>query len=221
MSKLSVSQFHKGGKIKIDGVELGLHVRRMSMDEFIAFEREYFDYAQGEKKFGGDVSVDTTNMSPEDAFFAMQRAQAEHELRKTPEQKAAERQAIIDKSNELLEWVKAQIEQNVRFPEGEVDIDGRPVVTGEDIHKTFGARQVLMMQMINVLWAQNRLPEALLKNLDSPSDFPDGLGEREKEAAGPSPEQTAASAGEPASAATEGATQEQSSETKSSGETTA
>lgn len=212
MSKLSVSQYHRDGKVNIDGVELGLHVKRMDMDEFIQFEREYFDYAQGEKK-GISVSVDTSGMQPEEAFFAVQKAEAQHELMKSAEEKAAERQATIDRSNELLQWVKKRIEENVKFPEGEVDIDGQPVVSGADIHRVFGARQVLMMQFINVLWAQNRLPKEILKNLQSPSDFPAGSGEREKEAAGPTPEPTAESAGSSDSAAIVDATQERSSET--------
>ena len=219
MSKLSVSQYHKDGKLNIDGVDVALHVRRMSMDEFIVYEREYFDYAQGERR-GSAVSIDTTGMSPEDAFFAVQKAEAEYELHKSRAEKEADRQATIDRAAELLQWLKARIEENAQFPAGEVDIDGTPVLTGADIHRVFGARQVLMMQIANVIWAQNRLPAGILKNLQSPSDFPVGSGEREKEAVGPRPEPTASSADCADSAATEDAIQAPSSGPSPSGETT-
>jgi hypothetical protein len=220
LSKLSVSQYHKDGKLNIDGVDVSIHVRRMNMDEFIQFEREYFDYAQGDRSRGSAVSIDTNGLSPEDAFFAVQKAEAEYELRKTPAEKEADRQATIDRANQLLQWLKAKIEENAVFPPGEVDIDGEPVLTGADIHRVFGARQVLMMQIANVIWAQNRLPAGILKNLQSPSDFPAGSEGREKEAVGPRPEPTAGSAGSGDSAATADATPAPNSGTSPSGETT-
>jgi hypothetical protein len=213
MSKLSVSKYHKGGTVTIDDVELSLHVRRMTMDEFIEFEREYFDYSRGESK-GSKVAVDTSAMEPEQAFLAIQKAEAEAELRKTPAEREAEREATIKRAAEMLLWVKARVEQNAAFPPGEVDIDGEKVETGEDITRVFGARQVLMMQFINQIWAQNRLPAGMLKNLPSPSDFPAGSGGDAREAAGPRPEPTAGSAGSSGFAETGDATPEQSSEAR-------
>lgn len=206
-AKLSVSSWHTDGKLVIDGAEVGLHVRRMGMDEFIEYERQYFDYANGERPRGATAEVDTTGMSPEEAFMALQKAEAEVELYKTPAQKEEDRQRLIDRSAQLLAWLKVHITQSAKFAEGDVEIDGAPVVTGEQILKVFGARQILMMQIANVIWAQNRLPEGVLKNLPSPSDFQVGSGERETEADGPTPEPTAASADSSDSAETGAATQ--------------
>jgi hypothetical protein len=205
-AKLQVSRHHRG-KLKIDGVEVTLLLRRMTMDEFIEFERAYFDFSQGEK--GVRVDVDTTGLAPEDAFLALQKAEATAHLRMTQAEKDDERARTIARAAEMMRWLKDQITQNASFEAGEVEIEGQPVVNGEDILRVFGARQVLMMQIINSMWAQNRLPEGMLKNLPSPSDFPDGSGERETDQAGPSPERIAGSAGEPGSAGTGAATQEQ------------
>lgn len=199
MSKLSLSKHHDAS-VEIDGVVLDVKIRRMNMGEFIAFERKYLDYGSPER--GSNVSVDTSGMTAEQAFFAVQKAEADRENAMTPADREAERARVIARSEALLEWTRQVVEENCSLPEGEADVDGRPVLTGKDIHETWGARQILMMQLVNLVWAHNRLPESIRKNLGSPSDSIAGSGVREKAAAGGKPEQIAGSASSPGSAGT-------------------
>lgn len=196
MAKLSVSNWHPCS-LTIDGTEVGLLVRRLSLDEFIRFERTYFDFSAPDR----GVSVDTKGMSPEDAFLAVQAAAA-------AEPTEAERERVIAKSQALLKWVAESVTELAKFVDGEVDVDGVPVVTGEEILKVFGARQLLMMQIVNQIWAQNKLPEGIKKKLDSPSDFRDTSDESAPAAAGSSPEPTAESVDGEAIASSEDATPE-------------
>jgi hypothetical protein len=165
MAKLSVSSKHKG-KLSIDGTEVTLLVGRMGYQEFIEFETLYFEY--GRPARGSEID---------------------------PEKATVEQQAqLLERSAKMLAWVKGSVQEYASFPEGEVEIDGVPVRTGEDIARVFGARQLLMMQVINTIWLCNRLPESLKKKLAPLSDSPDGSGTLRPDLAGTEPEPIADSA---------------------------
>lgn len=108
----------------------------------------------------------------------------------------AGRAALLARSHELLKWVEDSVTKYASFPPGEVEIDGTPVETGAEIVRVFGARQLLMMQVINLVWASNRLPDGIKKNLKPLSDFLDGSSALSLDQAGNEPEPIATPADE-------------------------
>jgi len=218
VAKLNVPDYWPG-KLTIDGVDIVLHVRRHDMDESLAFEREYFKYASPDRGVLDAVEGED-NMTVEDIMVAREQAKQRRELQMTQYERDVERERIIKKAEEMTEWIKRSVTENISLPEGELEWRGSPVLSGATLLKLFGGRSFLMMQICNLIWATNHLPEQIKNVLPSLSDFPASSVARLKAAPGKKQEPTVGSVGSGDSAPVEDVTMAPKVEDSSSGETT-
>lgn len=209
MSKVSVSRYHDG-TVRIAGQDVAIGVKRLVINEFIPFEQEYFFWAGGgEQELPQPVDGEDA-MQVEDLLAARAKAHKEKLARRTPAEKKAADDRMIQQGRELAAWIERRVVENVVVKPGELDIDGEPVETGAKFFEVFGVDTALMMQALNLLWALNKLPESAKKKLKSLSDSEPGSQPQGTEAPGPTPEPIAESAGAEDSAPPGGATPEQS-----------
>jgi hypothetical protein len=116
-----------------------------------------------------------------------------------------EGRAAVAKADEMQAWIKQSLADHVSIAAGELEVDGEPVRAGADIWKFFGMNLALMLGLMSAIWAHHRFEEEMRKKLLSPSGSETISSGPAKEAAGQTPEATAASAGQPDTATTEAA----------------
>lgn len=147
-------------EVPIDGVPVSLQFKRMTVEQFIEWERQYMSYR---KPPVGAEALDENDP------------------------------VVIERGKETLAWVKDTLATHVSLAEDELEIDGVPVRSGDDLYKAYGTDLTTMFAIVNHIWLFHRFDGPSRKNLLSLSASLTTSGVPEPVAVGPRPDRTAGS----------------------------
>jgi len=190
MAKVSV-RWWMPATVVLDGETIRGEVKRLARDEFIAFEREWKIYGRPDPatadlvaEHGGDAS------KMAEAIEARERELPESE--RTARQRAREVRQIA-----MIVWIDEVVRSYWRVPEGEVEVDGEPVTSGDQFVTVFSAEIGTMLSIVAQVWYANVLTSAQRKNFGSLFDSSTTSEERPQALDGPRPAPIVAGAAPP------------------------
>lgn len=179
MAKFTTKSFYPV-LIKLeDGVEaVNARIARMTVSQFAEFERMFLKSANGEAGVPLAVEGEDT-MTAEELAVARAKARAARLAAMTPAERKAEDLEAIARADELVAWLESAVTRYVSFPPGQIVIEEEDpegnaadleIRTGADFVRYFGARSMLLFDLVNRIWAVNKMPESLRKKSSSLSD---------------------------------------------------
>lgn len=198
--------------LPIDGRDIRFWIKRFDLGEYTAFIRDFNRVGRmgsrdqyrierarqpildpvtrtPARRDAGDVLMET-----DDQVLARLDFEETAEQRATREQRDAEEEAFA------TEFLVRSLTEYVTCEAGQLSTAREPVTTGAQILQAYGARQDVLQQLLQAIFSENCLPEAIKKKLASRPGSQPGSPASTPTAPGGGPDPIAAPAGERGSA---------------------
>jgi hypothetical protein len=199
--------------LTVDGEEIALRIKRMSMEEHSDFRNDFAKFGTPTlARFASRESSGPEQEKNEKGEYVMpfEAVAAKRLSEMTPEKRAEYEKAVDSDEAAAKAFLTSTFERFVTVERGLLEElpDGtqQAVTLGLDLLRLFGARNDVIHQVMSAVRTENELDASAKKNSPSPSDSSNFSGEPSPDRVGPKPETTVSPAATEASVETEDAT---------------
>lgn len=211
--------------LDIDGEDVALRIKRMSMEEHSDFSRRFAKTSTPTyvRFVSRGTSVEEQAQDDKGEYVLSFEKLAEIQLREMSPEKRVEydeaSEADEAEAKKFLTWVFTEFVTVAKGLIEELE-DGKEqsVTSGDDLLRIFGARQDVIQEVLGLVQRENQLDERQKKALLSPTDSSPSSSAPEPDRAGPKPETTVSRVETEDSAVNEHATSQQKDQSGSTAE---